>query len=147
MLCTPAIRAHLLRDNELASAVDAALRRTCKCYWSLSSCPKFSVIAPADLLTTMILERPQFGGALQQDVGEALQLLQLGSVPGTEFGEHRSHTCAEGVTLATLHADIFQMDSISLQDPWDSVPLDLDRLSTLPSCLAIADPWFPLLQP
>ena len=108
MLHTPAIRAHLLGKDNVVSAVDISLKRICKSYWALSSVPKHSVIAPLDLLTTLILERPQFGGALQQDVGEVLQCLQLAPVSGVECSENVGHVCGEGGTQAHLDMDTLQ---------------------------------------
>ena len=53
-----------------------------------------------DLLTALILERPQLGGALQQDVGDVLLLFRLGEVAGTaEFQEHACDLCLQGVTF------------------------------------------------
>ena len=76
------IRTHLLRESELISAIEVALKRICNCYWALSSAPRHSVIAPVDLLAALILEQPQLGGALQQDVGDVLLLFRLGDVAG-----------------------------------------------------------------
>ena len=82
LLHTVPFRAHLLRESELISAIEVALKRICKCYWAFSSAPRRSVIAPVDLLTALILEQPQLGGALQQDVGDVLPLFRLGDVAG-----------------------------------------------------------------
>ena len=124
----------------MVSAVDVSLKRICQCYWALSSYPRHSVIAPVDVLTALILERPQFGGALQQDVGDVLQLFQLGTVATMEFGDHASHFCVQGVTYAKLEADMLQKVQLPLQDLWDSIALEWDVLATLPSCLVIVYP-------
>ena len=84
LLHTVPIRTHLLRESELISAIEVALKRSCKCSWALSSAPRHSVIAPVDLLTALILGQPQLGGALQQDVGDVLPLFRLGDVVGIE---------------------------------------------------------------
>ena len=140
MLHTPAIRAHLLRKDNVVSAVDIALKRICKSYWAISSVPKHSVIAPLDLPTALILERPQFGGALQQDVGEVLQCLQLAPVSGVECSENAGHVCVEGVTQANLDLDTLQCVRLPLQSLWDRMALEWDDFAMLPSCLVVAFP-------
>ena len=65
LLHTVPIRTHLLRESDVSSDIEVALKRICKCYWALASAPRHSVIAPVDLLTALILEQPQLGGALQ----------------------------------------------------------------------------------
>ena len=72
---TPALRAHFLREESGMSALDVSLKRVCTCYWALARTPRHSVIAPVDVLTALILQRPQLGGALQQDVGEVFAML------------------------------------------------------------------------
>ena len=76
--------------------------------------PRHSVIAPVDVLTALILERPQFGGALQQDVGDVLQLFQLGTMATMEFGNHASHVSVQDVTYAKLEAYMLQKVQLPL---------------------------------
>ena len=78
---TPALRAHFLREESGMCALDVSLKRVCTCYWALAGTPRHSVIAPVDVLTALILQRPQFGGALQQDVGEDISNRNRGSLP------------------------------------------------------------------
>ena len=78
---TPALRAHFLREESGMCALDVSLKRVCTCYWALAGTPRHSVIAPVDVLTALILQRPQFGGALQQDVGEDTSNRNYGSLP------------------------------------------------------------------
>ena len=56
LLQTVPFRTHLLRERGLNSAVEVSLKRICKDYWAHSSQLRFSVIAPVDLLTALILQ-------------------------------------------------------------------------------------------
>ena len=134
LLHTVPIRTHLLRESELISAIEVALKRICNCYWALSSAPRHSVIAPVDLLTALILEQPQLGGALQQDVGDVLLLFRLGDVAGiAEFQEQACNLCIQGVTLVKLEVDDLQKSNMSLQELWDCTIPAWEMLATLPS--------------
>ena len=97
-------------------------------------CPRHSVIAPVDLLTALILEQPQLGGALQQDVGDVLLLFRLGGAAGiAEFEEHAGNLCIQGVTLGKLEVDDLQKRNMSLQEIWDCTIPAWEKLATLPS--------------
>ena len=74
------IRAYLLRDDGAMTTLEKSLKRFCRCYWALSGIPPHSILAPVEVLTALILEWHQLGGALQQDVGEILQRLRIASV-------------------------------------------------------------------
>ena len=119
LLHTVPLRTHLLRERELNSLIEVSLKRICKDYWAHSSQPRFSVIAPVDLLTALILQQPQLGGALQQDVGDVLLLFRLGDVAGmAELPEQDCNVCIQGVTFVTLEVDQLQKSNMSLQDLW-----------------------------
>ncbi len=141
MLHTVPIRRHLLRESDSISEVDVALKRISKYYWALSSRLRHSVLAPVDLLTALVLERPQLGGALQQDVGDVLLLFRLGEVAGiAEFQEQYSHVCLEGVTFVNLEVDDLQKNSMSLHELLDCTLPEWEMLATPPSFLVIVYP-------
>ena len=126
LLHTVPIRTHLLRESDVSSDIEVALKRICKCYWALSSAPRHSVIAPVDLLTALILEQPQLGGALQQDVGDVLMLFRLGGAAGI------ADLCIQGVMLVKLEVDDLQNSNMSLQELWDCTIPAKGMLATRP---------------
>ena len=141
LLHTVPLRAHLLRERELNSLIEVSLKRICKDYWALSSQLRFSVIAPVDLLTALILQQPQLGGALQQDVGDVLPLFRLGDVAGmAELPEQDCNVCIQGVTFVTLEVDQLQKSNMSLQDLWGCTIPAWKMLTALPSFLVVVYP-------
>ena len=141
LLHTVPLRTHLLRERELNSAIEVSLKRICKDYWAHSSQLRFSVIAPVDLLTALILQQPQLGGALQQDVGDVLLLFRLGDVAGiAELPEQACNLCIQGVTFVKLEVDQLQKSNMSLQDLWGCTIPAWKMLTTLPSCLVVVYP-------
>ena len=143
------IRTDLLHESELNSAIEVALKRICNCYWGLSFAPRHSVIAPVDLLTALILEQPQLGGALQQDVGDVLPLFRLGDAAGIgEIEKQAGNMCIQGVTLVKLEVDDLQTSKISLQELWGGTIPAWEMLATLdlfgrrvPKCIRSARRW------
>ena len=120
------IRAHLLRDDVGMTTLERSLKIFCKCYWALFGIPPHSILSPVDVLTALILEWPQLGGAIQQDVGEVLQCFRLAHVTGISLPPHISTLCVEGITLTELDVHILQKASISLQQLWDNVDINWD---------------------
>ena len=104
---------------------------------SLSGIPPLSILAPVDVLTALILEWPQLGGAIQQDAGEVLQRLRIAPVTGVALPPHTSTICVEGITLTELDVDTLQKASISLQHLWDNVVIYWDSIPCHPSCVVV----------
>ena len=134
------IRAYLLRDDVAMTTLETSLKRFCKCYWALSGIPPHSILAPVDVLTALMVEWPQFGGAIQQDVGEILQCLRIAPVTAIALPPHRTTICVEGITHAALDVRTLQKSNISLQHLWDNVAIDWDTTQCHPSCLVVVFP-------
>ena len=130
-------RAHILRDDGAMTTLERSLKRFCKCYWALSGIPPHSILAPVDVLTALILEWPQLGGAIQQDAGEALQCLRIAPVTGIALPPQSSTLCVQGITFTELDVQILQKASISLQHLWDNVGINCDSIPYHPSCLVV----------
>ena len=137
---TVPIRAYLLRDDGVMTTLEKSLKRFCRCYWALSGIPPHSILAPVEVLTALILEWPQLGGAIQQDGGEILQCLRIAPVTAVALPPHRTTVCVEGITLASLGVRILQKSNISLQHLWDNVAVNWDNIQCHPSCLVVVFP-------
>ena len=137
---TPALRAHFLREESGMSALDVALKRVCTCYLALARTPRHSVIAPVDVLTALILQRPQLGGALQQDVGEVLQCLHLAPVAGMELPADGPAVSVDGIVLAQLNMETLKKDSLTLQALLDCIADGWKDVSAFPACLVVSFP-------
>ena len=116
-----ALRAHFLREESGMSALGVSLKCVCTCYWALARTPLHYVIAPVDVPTALILQRPQLGGALQQDVGEVLQCLHLAPVTGMKLPADGSAVSVDGIVLAQLNMETLKKDALTLQDLWGGV--------------------------
>jgi hypothetical protein len=137
---TSALRAHFLREESGMSALDVAVKRVCTCYWALARTPRHSVIAPVDVLTALILQWPQLGGALQQDVSEVLQCFHLASVAGLELPADGLAVSVDGIVLAQLKNETLQKDILTLQALWDCIGVGWKNVSTFPACLIVSFP-------
>ena len=137
---TSALRAHFLREESGMSALDVAVKRVCTCYWALARTPRHSVIAPVDVLTALILQWPQLGGALQQDVSEVLQCFHLASVAGLELPADGLAVSVDGIVLAQLKNETLQKDMLTLQALWDCIGVGWKDVSTFPACLIVSFP-------
>ena len=117
--CTPLHSERIFSAKKLGmSALDVSLKRVCTCYWALARTPRHYVIAPVDVLTALILQRPQLGGALQQDVGEVLQCFHLAPVAGMDLPADGPAVSVDGIVLAQLSMETLKRDSLTLQHLW-----------------------------
>ena len=135
--CTPSA---FLREESGMSALGVSLKRVCACYWALARTPRHSVIAPVDVLTALILQRPQLGGALQQDVGEVLQCFHLAPVTGMELPADGPAVSVDGIVLAQLNMQTLKKDSLTLQALWDCIAVGWKDVSAFPACLVVSFP-------
>ena len=115
------LRREILVAREVESSMDVALRRICKTYWALNGIPRHAVIAPLDALMSLILEKPQLGGAAQQDIDEVMQYFSFASLAAVELPDSTASVCSEGVILAALGIDTLKEATLSLRCLWQHI--------------------------
>ena len=126
--------------REVESSLDVALRRVCKTYWALNGIPRHAAIAPLDVLMAVILERPQLGGALQQDVGEVMQFFPFAALAAIDLPPSAASFCAEGVVMAQLDAATLQEATLSWRSLWERISEGWNDVASLPEIIVLGLP-------
>ena len=130
----------MLVEREIECSMDAALRRICKTYWALNGIPRHAVIAPLDVLMALILETPQLGGALQQDVGEVMQFFPFAALAAIDLPPSAASVCAEGVVMAGLDAATLQEATMSWRSLWQRISEGWNEIESLPEIIIVSFP-------
>ena len=130
----------MLVEREVECSMDVALRRICKTYWALNGIPRHAVIAPLDVLMALILERPQLGGALQQDVGEVMQFFPFAALAAIDLPPSAAGVCAEGVVMAGLDAATLQEATMSWRSLWQRISEGWNDVASLPEIIIVGLP-------
>lgn len=134
------LRREVLVEREVESRMNVGLRRLCKTYWALNGIPRHAVIAPLDVLMALILEWPQLGGALQQDVGEAMQFFPFGALAAIDVPPSAASFCAEGVVMAALDAATLQEATMSWRSLWQRISQGWNDAACLPEIIMVSFP-------
>ncbi len=85
-------------------------------YWATGGYThaKHSIIVPLELLTALVVVQPHLGGAIQQDVADALRFFDLHSTMGVPLAQDAESFCSNGVVQAALPASVLEGHDILL---------------------------------
>ena len=120
--------------------VRRALDRVATHYWARCGVKKHSILVPIDVLQALVAHKPHLGGAIQQDIGDALQFFGISDITHVPLTQSAESVCANGVVLVHLGVQVLRSSEVTLQVLLDLVLPAETLAGPTPTCLAIAFP-------
>ena len=113
-LHTVPLRTYIEKGELPNRRIGAAIQKLSHKYWGRGHSLKFSVLAPIAVLQELIAASPAFGGALQCDVVEACQALNLANVLKVGSDQLPDVLVQNGMLQPIVPDNLLEMDTISL---------------------------------